>query len=314
MCARRYTSKTSVVFPLLLIGFGLLMLAWRWLPDFYPWHVIGRFWPLGLILIGAGMIFDRSRDARSLEERPFPIGSTLGAVAFLLVMALLIARDHSSRPVFMHSAAEGRQSHETKTVERGAAQAVNMTVNMPSGELRFSGGGDPLLKADFYYDGSWSEPEVNYSVADGRGDLTISQMGGSHVGHSDNTWDLQVNDATPIELKVDMGAGRGDFHMAKVNLTRMEFNIGAGQVTVDLTGERARDVQAVLHGGVGQAVIRLPRNVGVVATVHGGLGSIDVHGLKKEDSNYVNDAYGKSPQTIHLSVEGGIGQIKLEQE
>jgi hypothetical protein len=52
----------------------------------------------------------------------------------------------------------------------------------------------------------------------------------------------------------------------------------------------------------------------VVATVHGGLGSVDVRGLTKDDDRYVNTAYGKSPQTLRLTVEGGIGHIKLEQE
>ena len=115
-------------------------------------------------------------------------------------------------------------------------------------------------------------------------------------------------------MKIDMGAGRGEFRLAKVDLTRLELNIGAGQVNVDLTGERAKDLEAEIQGGVGQAVVKLPKNIGVVATVHGGLGSIDVHGLIKEDEKYVNAAYGKSPQTLRLTVEGGIGQIKLEQE
>jgi hypothetical protein len=51
-----------------------------------------------------------------------------------------------------------------------------------------------------------------------------------------------------------------------------------------------------------------------VATVHGGLGSVDVRGLTKDDDRYVNTAYGKSRQTLRLTVEGGIGHIKLEQE
>ena len=79
-------------------------------------------------------------------------------------------------------------------------------------------------------------------------------------------------------------------------------------------GERAKDLEAEIQGGVGEATIRLPKNVGVVATVHGGLGSIDTHGLKEEDGQYVNEAYGKSPTTIHLSVNGGIGSIKLQQQ
>ncbi len=315
MCARRSVGRTSVVFPLLLIGFGVLMLLWRWLPDFYPWAVLGKFWPLGLVFIGAGMIYDRTRwTQNAAEDRPFPVGSTIGALAFILVIGFLISRDHSSFARHIHAASEGRR-HETKTVLRGDAKAVKMTVEMPAGELHFEGGGDPLLLADFYHEGDWTQPSVDYTVTDGRGELSVRQEGEtSVVGHSDNIWDLKVNDATPLELKIDMGAGKGDFHMAKVNLTRMELNIGAGQVNVDLTGERAKDLQATLHGGVGQAVVRLPKNIGVLATVHGGLGSIDVHGLKKEDDNYVNEAYGKSQQTLRLTVEGGIGQIKLEQE
>ncbi|HXP23944.1 MAG TPA: hypothetical protein VN807_07365, partial [Candidatus Sulfotelmatobacter sp.] len=75
------------------------------------------------------------------------------------------------------------------------------------------------------------------------------------------------------------------------------------------------DLQAIIQGGVGEAIVHLPKNVGVVATVHGGLGSIDVHGLKQDEGGqYVNAAYGKSPSTLRLTVEGGIGHIKLEQE
>jgi hypothetical protein len=115
-------------------------------------------------------------------------------------------------------------------------------------------------------------------------------------------------------LKIDIGAGHGDLRLAKVDLTELELNIGAGQAKVDLTGERGKDLKATIHGGLGEAIVRLPKNIGVIAEVHGGLGSIDVHGLTKEEDQYVNAAYGKSPNTIHLTVEGGIGHIELEQE
>jgi hypothetical protein len=32
------------------------------------------------------------------------------------------------------------------------------------------------------------------------------------------------------------------------------------------------------------------------------------------EDEYVNDAYGKTPATIHLKVEGGVGQITLIEE
>jgi hypothetical protein len=307
--------SSSVVFPLLLIGFGVLMLLWRWLPNFYPWGVLGKYWPLLFICIGAGMVWDRTRIPTNPEEpRPFPIGSALGTVVFIAIMALLMFRDHAFYPRPLRNVSAS-SNHETKTIELGAAKAVHMTVEMPAGELIFQGGGDHLLSADFYQDNGWEAPQVDYSVDGDLGELKIRQEGNSQfTTRSNNTWTLKVGDSTPLDLKVDVGAGRGEFHLAKVDLTSLELNIGAGQANVDLTGERAKDLRAEIQGGVGQAVVKLPRSIGVIATVHGGLGSIDVHGLKEEDGKYVNAAYGKSPNTIHLTVEGGIGQIKLEQE
>jgi N-terminal domain of toast_rack, DUF2154 len=305
----------SVVLPLLLIAFGALMLLWRWLPNFYPWAVLGKFWPLLFICIGAGMVWDRTRvPANPTDPRPFPAGSAIGTVVFLALMAFLIYRDHSAYSRLTHNVTRSA-TRETKVIERGDAKAVHMTVEMPAGELNLEGGGEHLLTADFYQDGSWQVPRVDYSVTDHLGDLQIHQEGNTQfVTRSDNTWNLKVEESIPLELKIDVGAGRGEFRLAKVDLTSLELNIGAGQVNVDLTGERAKDLRATIQGGVGQAIVRLPRNIGVVATVHGGLGSIEKGGLKEEDGQYVNAAYGKSPNTIHLTVEGGIGQIKLEQE
>jgi hypothetical protein len=305
----------SVVFPLMLIGFGGLMLLWRWLPNFHPWHVLIRYWPLFFILMGAGMMLDRTRLHQGPgESRPFPIGTAVGTLLFLGVIGYLLYHDHAYYPRELNADTTNRV-HDSKSVELGGAKAVRMSVQMPAGELRIEGGAEQLLSGEFFHAGSWSVPDVDYSVDDGVGILRIQQSGGgTHIGNSDNTWNLKVTDSTPLELKIDMGAGRGDFRLAKVDLTRLEVNIGAGQVNVDLTGERAKDLEAEIQGGVGQAVVKLPKNIGVVATVHGGLGSIDVRGLTKEDERYVNAAYGKSSQTLRLTVEGGIGQIKLEQE
>lgn len=311
----------SVVFPLLLIAVGFLFLLWRWLPNFDPWPVLMQYWPLLLILIGAGMFWDRVQRQRHPESAPaFPVGSTLGTIAFLIVLAFLLWHGRAFAGARWRIPPDGKnvstsRSHESKTLELQGAKAVHMTVEMPAGELRLDGGSNHLLEVDFSYSSSWGAPEVDYSVSNGVGQLSINQdKGGTLIGNSENTWTLKVNDTTPLELKVDVGAGRGDFRLAKVNLTRLELNIGAGQANVDLTGERAKDLRAEIQGGVGEAIVRLPRKIGVVAEVHGGLGSVDVHGLKEEDGQYVNEAYGKAPNTIRLSVQGGIGHIKLEQE
>jgi hypothetical protein len=307
----------SIVGPLLLISLGTLLLLWRWLPDFDPWPVLWKYWPLFLILVGLGMFIDRVQQRNHPEAPPaFPVGSAIGTLVFLLALVFLLWHHHSRERHEWISLSASR-SHTAKTVDKGDAKAVRVNLEMPSGELRLEGGADRLLVADFSSGAAWSTPEVEYNVENGVGELKISQGGAGHVimGNSDNDWNLKFTDSLPIELKIDVGAGKGDLRLAKVDLTRLEVNIGAGQALVDLTGERAKDLQAQIHGGVGEAIVRLPKNIGVVATVHGGLGAVDVHGLKSEDDGqYVNAAYGKAPNTIHLTVEGGIGHIKLEQE
>ncbi len=315
MAQNRGVRSGSVVFPVLLIGFGCLVLLTRALPNFDPWPVLGRYWPLFLILIGAGMVWDRSRRMQHPEEPGmFPIGSTLGTVLFLVILAFLLWHGHAFASREWASPSTTRV-HRQQTIERKGAKAVRMSVKMPAGELIMGGGAEQVLQADFSYGGSWNEPTIEYAVSDGVGRLDITQQsGGTVVVRSDNTWNLKVNDAIPLDLEVDVGAGRGEFRFAKVDLTRLELNIGAGQADVDLSGERAKDLEAEIQGGVGEATIHLPKNVGVVATVHGGLGAVDTHGLKEEDGQYVNEAYGKAPSTIHLTVNGGIGSIKLQEE
>jgi hypothetical protein len=58
--------------------------------------------------------------------------------------------------------------------------------------------------------------------------------------------------------------------------------------------------------------VRLPRDVGVEVHAKGGIGEVRPGELKKEGDAYVNDAYGKSPVTLRVNVEGGIGEINLE--
>jgi hypothetical protein len=315
MAENRGVRSGSIVFPILLIAFGSLVLLSRELPNFDPWPVVGKYWPLILIFAGAGMFWDRSQRLRNPEApSAFPIGTTLGTVIFLLVLLVLIWRGHTyaAREWPSHST---MKSHKVESIDKKNAKSVRMSVKMPAGDLTMSGGAESLLNADFSFGSSWGAPKIEYSVNNGAGDLSIEQEGGGTlVTNSDNTWNLKVNDSIPLDLEVDVGAGRGVFRFAKVDLTRLELNIGAGQADVDLSGERAKDLEAEIQGGVGEATIRLPKDVGVVAIVHGGLGSIDTHGLKEEDGQYVNEAYGKSPTTIHLSVNGGIGSIKLQQQ
>jgi hypothetical protein len=305
--------RVSLVFPIILITIGALFLFHNWRPAFDPWPMLATYWPLILIFIGLGKIWDSTYRSRNPNAPPgVSTGATIGALAFVIVLVVILwhGRSFTNRHVF-----GAATKHTTKIVEPQRAKSAQARLEMGAGHLTINGGGLNLLDADFTYSDSYDEPRVEYSVSGGVGELKISQEShGPHFGRSQNDWNLHFSKDIPLELKVDMGAGQGDLHFHDVPLTRLDLNLGAGQMDVDFTGDRKTDLTADIEGGVGQATIRLPKNVGVIAHASGGIGSIDVHGLKHEGDSYTNDAYGKSPATIHLKVEGGIGQINLNVE
>lgn len=310
--------SVSLVFPILLILVGALFLYANWRPAFHPWPVIRTYWPLVLILLGIGKMWDATRrDATAKDgSSRFPVGSTLGILAFALILVFLLW--HGRNYVRAHGdwdRADAATSHSAETVDLQGAKTVRASIDMDSGQLNIRGGATRLLESDFHFTGSWERPRVDYHVDAGTGDLQIHQEGhGPHLAHSDNTWDLNFSDTPPLYLIINMGAGQGNLRLRGIDVTRLELHLGAGEVNLDLTGPRKSDLSADLQGGVGRAHVRLPKDIGVVATASGGIGSIQVHGLQKQDGQYTNDAYGKSPHTIHLNVQGGIGDIELEQE
>ena len=305
--------RVSLVFPIVLIAVGGLFLYANWRPAFDPVPILWTYWPLILIFVGLGKMWDSTRQ-RNNPDAPrggYSVGSAIGAVAFIVVLVALFSHGRA----FSHDRGSYLQ-HRTQTVERQDAKSVHAFLQAGAGEFNISAGGPHLMDADFTYSSSYDSPRVEYNVSGGVGNLNISQDDHSrvHFGNTHNEWNLRFSNDVPLELKVEMGAGRGNLRLRDLPVTRLDVSMGAGQVDVDLTGNRKEDLVGNLEGGVGQATIRLPKNVGVSVRASGGIGSINAHGLKHDGDEYVNEAYGKAPVTIHLKVEGGVGEISLIQE
>jgi hypothetical protein len=307
--------RGSLVLPILLIAIGAIFLYANWHPAFDPWPILWTYWPLILIFIGLGKIYDSWRRRQNPDAPPGPgIGTTLGVVIFILViLALFSSGRRWSR---WRGGTVYAMQHFSRSVDRQAAKTVNASIEMGAGELNISGGSSHLLEADFDYRSNTAAPKVDYNVSGTTGDLNITQEDSNpHIGTtSDNHWTLHFANDIPLDINIDMGAGHGNLRLRDIDVTHLKLDMGAGQVDLDLTGVRKSDLTGTIEGGVGEANIRLPKNIGVVVTASGGIGTIDVHGLKQDGDDYTNDLYGKSPVTIRLTVEGGIGRISLTQE
>jgi hypothetical protein len=221
-------------------------------------------------------------------------------------------------PVLLLSSCEYRRAEigpmhdEPISIDLGHVERARVRLNLGAGELTLRGDADKLLEGRFEYNVAAWKPRVRYSASGSDADVTISQPeSGGGFGDTRNHWNLELNDKVLLDFHLSCGAGQAKLQMGDLDLQRVGVDMGAGQVDLDLRGEPSHDYDVQVTGGVGQATIRVPDNVGVRADAHGGIGHIDVTGLESRGDHYENSLYGTAKVNVRLKVEGGIGEIRI---
>jgi len=302
---QRRRHRPSIVGALIVIAVGVFLLIVNLYPALDAWRLIDRYWPVVLILIGVGKVIESFRYRGAPGDPNPPHTSPMPYIVLVIVVLLCVGM-----------LKEGRVQaslHDSHALDVGAAKDVNAKLNMATGKLTITGGAERLLDGDFNYLPSDGKPLVDYSVTNGRGNIDISQPNDSHIRmmNSHNVWDLRFSDKIPLDADVTLGAGEANLDARGIDLRNLLVNIGTGALNLNLTGPREHNLNATVKGGIGSATIELPKDIGVSVHTSGGIGAVVTHGLTENSHDYTNDAFGKSPATIYLTVEGGIGKIEL---
>lgn len=230
----------------------------------------------------------------------------IALIAGVITLALL------APACYVSSEGSGPVERDSRSVDLKGAKSVDMRVEMGAGELVMKGGASQLMDADFRYRARDGKPEVQYDVNGTHGTLNVTQPHHHTIGNNDkNQWELRLNEDVPLDISVKMGAGEGRLELGNTALHSLDVEVGAGEMKVDLTGHPRGDMDVRVRGGVGEATIRLPRRARLDIEAHGGIGEISARGLTKRGDRWVNEPTGTVDATIHVSVNGGIGQINL---
>ena len=207
----------------------------------------------------------------------------------------------------------GPVQYSSESVEMDDSEVVRVDLKMGAGDLRITDGGAKLMRADFAYDVPSWKPEVRYKRAGKQSSLTIKQPDTNHtrLGNTKYSWDLQLNKKVPVDLALHFGAGQARLDVGSLDLRGVELEMGVGQMDVDLRGAPKHSYNVGIHGGIGQATVRLLADTAVYVEAHGGIGSIQVHGLQQEDGHWVSPSYDRGQNKVRIEIQGGIGEIKV---
>ena len=310
--ANRPYRRPSIAGGLIVLTVGIIFLIANLRPDLDFWSIAMRYWPVILIVIGLGKIFDafRIRNDGGTGTDGQPRGNNdLGIILAMLVLLafVVVAVTHGHGRVVI--------LRDSQSIDLQSAKTVTANIDMPSGTLDLAGGASKLLDANFAYRDRDGKPQTNYTVSKDEGILDITQENLSHVhlAGSGNDWRLRFSGGVPIDFNLNLGAGKGNVNLQGLDVAHADLKVGVGRLDLDLTGPRKSDMHVDIEGGVGGAVIRLPRNIGVRVHAGDGLGDVSAGGLHHEGDDYTNDEVGKSPNTIYVNVTGGVGHLTLEQ-
>jgi hypothetical protein len=249
---------------------------------------------------------------------------TLAAVVILVVIgtasAVIVSAVTSAGGLWLWPSrrVSGKVVTSRQNIEADGATSLRASFELQAGTLRLAGGKAQVLEATFTYDDTdWRAPKVEYGVdGSGQGMLAVSQ-GATHrpsYSQGPNDWTIRVNDEIPTDLTVGIGAGAAYLDLRGLQLSGLSIDSGVGALTVDFGNELKHSLAARVKGGIGSATLRLPENVGVKVQTKVGMGSVRAGNLTWDDRfrAYVNAAYGRSPVTLDISFEGGMGDLKLE--
>lgn len=257
----------------------------------------------------------------------------------IIVAALLVSLGCAVGNFRVDTVTVGELNKETQTVDVGGAEQVRVYIKMGTGELKVNHGAETLMRGNFTYNVADWKPQVDYTVTDGNGRLNIRQPAIEQLSARSDiryTWDLKFNEEIPLNMRIECGAGSGDIDLSRLNVTRfdgklsagdfaidlsgnqslehLELDMGAGDVTMNLNGDWEHNVEVYIQGGIGKTILYLPKDIGVRVIVNKALGKIDANGLIRDGDVYVNAAYGVSPVTVEINIQSGIGQTSLEVE
>ena len=306
MSENRTRKPGSVVWPIVLIGLGLVFLlnnlgvvSWN------VWTILLRMWPILLVAIGIDLLFGRRTG----------VGAAISAVIILALFAGAFWFFQTSGDIW-----GGDQVSQLIEEELGDVERAEVDLSMSVGALEVSAlpaSSDLLIQGEILVS-EFEEVRENFRISGTTADYSLSTHGQyyhpgwlfSNQADESKGWKLLLSPDVPMDLQVDTGVGKTVIDLSGMTLTALDIDSGVGEVVVTLPAEG--DFEVRISGGVGRLEIRIPAGAAARIRVDTGLGNFSVDGdFTQRNGSYFTDSYDSADEQIDIFLDGGLGNIQV---
>jgi N-terminal domain of toast_rack, DUF2154 len=190
-------------------------------------------------------------------------------------------------------------------------------VRLESGDLQIEG--IPSISDDVEneWDLELGDQLMNLEINSGayKGDFDLGGLSLKSLKISDGAADVRLKFSKPNRVEMESiryQTGASNVRLtglANANFTSMVFRSGAGNYSLDFSGELQRDADVDIESGISQVSIIVPEGYSAKVIFKGGFSNIETHGAwQKSGDNYLLDGSGP---TLTITVEMGAGNLIL---
>ncbi len=218
------------------------------------------------------------------------------------------------------------------TLAPGASQLVEGTATYNYAafkpEVKIDGGDVQIKMSDIHSFPTFKELKNVWNLKLGNTPMNLSIESGAYMGTFEfgglALSNLTVKDgAAQVELAfsepnltemsvLHYETGASDVKMtglANADFSMMDFSAGAGDYTLDFSGQLQRDASVKISSGLSNIIIVVPEGVNAVVTVDGGVSNVSA-GSGWSQNGDVYEQKGEGP-TLTFMIEIGAGNVTL---
>jgi hypothetical protein len=160
---------------------------------------------------------------------------------------------------------------------------------------------------------------LDLGAAKGRVDLGGLRLTDARIRTGAADVEVEWNQPNPESLDIlTVDAGAAGLKMRKLgnaHFDQMNFTGGAGNFTLDFSGDWQGSGQVSINTGVSNLTLIAPRDIGVkINTGDKTLTNVTAEGFHRQDNVWVNDAYGESKLELTITIDIGLGNLTLLEE
>lgn len=191
-------------------------------------------------------------------------------------------------------------------------------VEISTGDLEING----IPKFDKAQKNDWNlqlgdmPMALNISAGAYNGDLELGGLSIQSLKIMDGASDVKLKFSEPNKVEMDKfiyetGASTAKlFGLANANFNEMEFKSGAGDYTLEFSGELLRSADVTINTGMSSITIVVPKGTAAHVIFDGGFSDVDMRGGWQKEGNEYFFSSGEPLLTININMAAGSLTLK----